>query len=250
MNASRSFRLTAVIALIGVAVLSVARPVHAQSLRGSMSSVELMYESAVSKGLEFYETAGDVREAAEEGTFVRVKSSDDLTVKGASFPYVLPATRDWVTAFAEDYRDACKQPLVVTSGVRPAAKQPRNASPLSVHPTGMAIDLRRPKGKCLAWLRRQLVAQERAGTVEATEERRPAHFHVAVLPSETQTPLLMMQRHVPEEIASRPNTRPASPARPARRATAAPRRNAMRRTVVRSTKRATSAAKRTRSPRG
>src|SRR4029079_10207494 len=155
----------------------------------------------------------------EEGTFVRVKSSGDITVKGASFPYVLPATRDWVTAFAEDYRDACKQPLVVTSGVRPAAKQPRNASPLSVHPTGMAIDLRGPKGKCRTWLRRQLVAQERAGTVEATEERRPAHFHVAVLPAESQTPLLMMQRRVPEAIQSRPNVRPASPARTAQRAT-------------------------------
>ena len=249
MNTARSLWFTATV-LTAFAVLGAVRPVQAQSLRGSMSSVELMYESAVSNGLEFYETAGDVRDAAEEGTFVRVKSSGDLTVKGASFPYVLPATRDWVTAFAEDYRDACKQPLVVTSGVRPAAKQPRNASPLSVHPTGMAIDLRRPRGKCLTWLRRQLVAQERAGTVEATEERRPAHFHVAVLPSEPQTPLLMMQRRVPEPIQSRPNLRSASPARTARRATAAPRRNGARRTAVRSTKRTTTAAKHTRAPRG
>jgi hypothetical protein len=244
MNTSRSLTLATLGALSAFAALAFVRPAKAQSLRGSMSSVELMYESAVSNGLEFYETASEVREAADEGRFVRVPSSGDLTVKGASFPYVLPATREWVTSFAEEYHDVCKQRLVVTSGVRPAAKQPRNASPKSVHPTGMAIDLRRPQGKCLTWLRKQLVAQERAGTVEATEERRPAHFHVAVLPNETQTPLLMMQRRVDEPIQSRPN------ARPARRAAAASRRSTARRSVVRSTKRARPKGKQTRAPRG
>ena len=244
MTIRRSLSRTALGLLSAFAATAAARSAEAQSLRGSMTSVELMYETAVSNGLEFYETASEVREAAQEGRFVRVPSSSDLTVKGASFPYVLPATRDWVTSLAEEYRDVCKQPLVVTSGVRPAAKQPRNASPKSVHPTGMAIDLRRPKGKCLTWLRRELVAQERAGTVEATEERRPAHFHVAVLPSETQTPLLMMQRRVPEPIQVRPNTRPV------RRAAAAVRRSTTRRAVVRSTKRAQPKAKPARAPRG
>ena len=58
-----------------------------------------------------------------------------------------------------------------------------NASSLSVHPTGIAVDLRRPSGRCLTWLRRTLLAAERRGEIEATEERRPPHFHVAVLPS-------------------------------------------------------------------
>ena len=44
-----------------------------------------------------------------------------------------------------------------------------NSSKRSVHPTGMAIDLRRPTGKCLTWLRRTLVSLERSGVIEATE---------------------------------------------------------------------------------
>ena len=236
-------RLLAAVAALGA--LASVRPAQAQSLRGSMTSVELMYESAVSNGLEFYETPRAVREAAEDGRFVRVPSSSDLAVKGASFPYVLPATRDWVTAFAEQYHDACKQPLVVTSGVRPTDEQPRNASPMSVHPTGMAIDLRRPSGRCLTWLRQQLVAQERAGTVEATEERRPAHFHVAVLPSDAQTPLLTMQQRAPDPIQARPNVLSA------RRSVAGTRRSGTaRRTAVRSAKRAKARVKQTRTPRG
>jgi hypothetical protein len=57
---------------------------------------------------------------------------------------------------------------------------------MSVHPTGMAVDLRRPSGRCLTWLRRTLLAAERRGAIEATEERHPPHFHVAVLPDRVQ----------------------------------------------------------------
>jgi hypothetical protein len=46
----------------------------------------------------------------------------------------------------------------------------------------MAVDFRRPQNPaCLTWLRRSLVDLEAAGVVEATEERHPPHFHVAVL---------------------------------------------------------------------
>jgi nucleoid-associated protein YgaU len=79
--------------------------------------------------------------------------------------------------------------LAVTSGARPIAEQPRNASPKSVHPTGMAVDFRKPAGgPCLNWLRTSLVDLENRGVIEATEERHPAHFHVAVLNQE-RTPL-------------------------------------------------------------
>jgi LysM repeat protein len=48
----------------------------------------------------------------------------------------------------------------------------------------MAIDLRKPEGKCLIWLRRTLLDLESDGVLEATEEHRPAHFHVAVFGDE------------------------------------------------------------------
>jgi hypothetical protein len=47
----------------------------------------------------------------------------------------------------------------------------------------MAIDLRKPNGKCLRWLRSTLLDLEETGVIEATEEYGPPHFHVAVFPS-------------------------------------------------------------------
>ena len=44
----------------------------------------------------------------------------------------------------------------------------------------MHFDLRAPGGRCRSWLRKELLAYERRGVVDATEERRPAHFHVVV----------------------------------------------------------------------
>jgi hypothetical protein len=44
----------------------------------------------------------------------------------------------------------------------------------------MAVDLRRPGGRCRTWLRTELLSMERAGTIDATEERFPAHFHLVV----------------------------------------------------------------------
>ena len=80
--------------------------------------------------------------------------------------------------------DAEGEPLVVTSLTRPTdERQPRNASDRSVHPTGMALDLRYSGDRrCRAWLERVLVDLERAGVLEATLERRPVHYHVAIFP--------------------------------------------------------------------
>jgi hypothetical protein len=50
----------------------------------------------------------------------------------------------FVKRLAGQYRAACGERLVVTSLTRPASLQPRNASDRSVHPTGMAVDLRVP----------------------------------------------------------------------------------------------------------
>ena len=71
----------------------------------------------------------------------------------------------------------------MTSATRPRSMRLRNSVPESVHPTGMAIDLRKPtRGSCLRWLRETLLAIEGEGAIDATEERRPPHFHVAVFP--------------------------------------------------------------------
>jgi hypothetical protein len=102
--------------------------------------------------------------------------------RGVGYSYSTPEARQFVQAFAPQYLAACGTPLMVTSAARPMSRQPRNANPHSVHPTGIAVDLRRPgAGACLTWLRGALAELENKGIIEATEERHPVHLHLAVL---------------------------------------------------------------------
>lgn len=155
--------------------------VSAQSLRGSRASVDRMYTRAVRNDLDFYYSSKGVYESVRDGELVMISITMDLTLEDVSYPFVLPRTRDVLNEFGRRYRAACGERLVVTSAARPRREQPRNASPKSVHPTGMAIDFRRPLGDCLTYMRRELMLLERQGVLEATEERRPVHFHIAVL---------------------------------------------------------------------
>ena len=140
-----------------------------------------MFTRAVRTDLGFLRTSRGVYEAVKDGELVMISITMDMTLEDVSYPFVLPKTKDVLNAFAKKYRASCGERLVVTSASRPRVEQPRNASLKSVHPSGMAIDFRRPTGMCLAWMRTELVALERQGVLEATEERRPVHFHVAVL---------------------------------------------------------------------
>jgi hypothetical protein len=176
-----SSRITA-IALTATSLAASGQPSAAQSLRGSHASVNLMYRRAVRGGLDFYETPTDVRRAVLRGELVSLRGNANYRVANMGTPYVRPETRAFVIDLAADYRRACGAPMVVTSATRPMSRRLANGSSLSVHPTGMAVDLRKPTGQCLTWLRRTLLAHERRGVIEATEERRPPHFHVAVLP--------------------------------------------------------------------
>jgi hypothetical protein len=163
----------------------------AQTLRGSRASVELMYASAHEKDLAFLHSRGDIYEAAKEGDLQLISISNDVTLQYVKFPFVLPTTLAFTDSLGAAFRAACGERLVVTSGSRPQNEQPRNASPKSVHPTGMAVDFRKPTGNCLKWLRASLLGLEARGVIEATEERRPAHFHVAVLRQEPVPPTVI-----------------------------------------------------------
>jgi hypothetical protein len=173
----------AVPAVLAVPVVLAPQRAEAQSLRGSLASISRMYRQAVREKLHFYETAAGVRNAARKGRLVRLRSTGSVTYASVRWPYVQPQTRLFVERLGAQYRAACGERLVVTSAVRPATRQPANATERSVHPTGMAVDLRKPKGKCLRWLRPTLLELERAGLIEATEEYGPPHFHVAVFPT-------------------------------------------------------------------
>jgi hypothetical protein len=178
-------RLTS-LSIIAASLVAAVAPLSAQSLRGSHASVSLMYRRAVRGGLDFYETTGQLQRAVVRGELVRLNGNANYVVSNVRAPYVRPETRSFVTRLAADYRRTCGEPMVVTSATRPMSRKLVNSSSLTVHPTGMAIDLRKPSGRCLKWLRRTLLASENRGIIEATEERRPPHFHVAVLPSRYQ----------------------------------------------------------------
>ncbi len=177
-------RLTAARVLLPAALALCAAPAAAQSLRGSPASIDRMYNHARSNDITFYRTGTGVRSAARDGELVRMSGNDDYRLAGVSYPYALAATRTFVQRLGAQYREVCGEKLVITSGVRPTTLRLANSTDRSVHPTGMAVDIRKPRGgRCLSWLRETLMHLEQEGVIEATEERRPPHFHVAVFPS-------------------------------------------------------------------
>jgi LysM repeat protein len=175
---------------------------HAQTLKGSPSSVQLMYTSAHTHDLAFLEAPADVYSAAMSGALEMISITEDLTLDKASFPFVLPNTKRFADSLAAKYHAACGERLVVTSGARPIDEQPRNASPKSVHPTGMAVDFHKPAEPCLSWLRKSLLQLEDAHVIEATEEHHPPHFHVAVLSQLREPPIRKLASATPVPAAA------------------------------------------------
>lgn len=158
-------------------------PASAQSLRGSNASIETQYERAIANDFTFLATRRDVERFVALGLLVRVPGSASYSLAGVSHRYARPAVRLFVERLADQYKAGCGEKLVVTSLTRPESDQPRNASDESVHPTGMAVDLRVSRTtKCRIWLEDALLSMERNGLIEATRERHPAHYHVAVFP--------------------------------------------------------------------
>lgn len=157
--------------------------VRAQTLRGSEASVNRTYRQAQEHDFTFLETTNQVRRFADAGYLVRVRTNRDYVLHDVSFPYARPEVRLFIQRLSGQYTRACGEQLVVTSLTRPRSRQPRNASNLSVHPTGMAVDFRRSGNSvCRGWLESTLVYLEKAGVLEGTRERRPSHYHVAVFP--------------------------------------------------------------------
>lgn len=159
------------------------RPVEPAELHGSEASVEKMYDFAMANGMPFYRKPENVIEGIAKGHLVALTADSTFELKSdVHFSFVTREAMQFVHAFAPLYRSACGVPLTVTSAARPITKQPKNSNPHSVHPTGIAVDFRRPQaGPCLNWVRSALAELEHDGIIEATEEHHPVHLHVAVL---------------------------------------------------------------------
>ena len=174
-----------VAALTVVTMTVVARPALASTLNGSHASMLHQHAVAVELDYSFARTPAQIRKLVADSALERVAPSADVELRDVSFPFARPAVLDFIARLAAEYHAATGSPLVVTSLTRPTARQPRNASPLSVHPAGMAVDLRIPaNGSALDWLEHKLLGLERAGVIDVTREHYPPHLHVAVFPEQ------------------------------------------------------------------
>jgi hypothetical protein len=177
-------RLAALSATLLIILGFVSNSASAQSLRGSRRAVNKPYHYATLHDLPFSRTSRDVKRSLHEGYLVRLGASPDYVTHGVSFPYVTRTTLTFVRRLAAQYHRGCGEKLVITSAVRPESMQPSNSSEYSVHPAGIAVDIRKPRSRsCLRWLRHNLLIIEKRGDIEATEEHHPAHFHVVVIPA-------------------------------------------------------------------
>ncbi|HSM05353.1 MAG TPA: DUF5715 family protein [Longimicrobiales bacterium] len=158
-------------------------PLAAQSLRGSRASLDIQNRVARDHDYTFIRSGAQLQRFVNAGYLVPVRGDRNYTLHGVSYPYARPEVELFVRRLAEQYRAACGEQLVVTSLTRPQDRQPRNASERSVHPTGMALDLRLTRDRnCRQWLEGVLTSLEGAGVLEATRERYPAHYHIALFP--------------------------------------------------------------------
>lgn len=174
-----------VAALAAVTMAAVARPAFAGTLNGSHASMQHQHAVAVKLDYSFVRTPGQVRALVADSALERVVPNADVELSNVSFPFARPAVREFIERLAQEYHAATGAPLVVTSLTRPTSLQPRNASPLSVHPAGMAVDLRIPAAaSALDWLEHKLLALEQAGVIDVTREHHPPHLHVAVFPEQ------------------------------------------------------------------
>lgn len=154
------------------------------TLKGSSSSMVRQNRVAKANDYSFLRSAAQVDRFVEEGYLVSIESTGSLEVSsGVSYPVARPQMKIFLERLGNQYRESCGEPLVVTSLVRPTAEQPRNSHPLSVHPAGMAADLRvSTRRECRAWLESTLLSLEARELLDVTRERHPPHYHIALFP--------------------------------------------------------------------
>ncbi|MEN8375117.1 MAG: DUF5715 family protein [Gemmatimonadota bacterium] len=185
----RNALLSALLVVAGVV------PAQAQSLRGSPASLDRQNRIAQQHDYTYLRNRSHVRKFVGLGLLVRVRPTRHLDLGAVSFPYTRPEVKLFIDRLSAQYHSACGETLVVTSLTRPNASQPRNASPRSVHPTGMALDIRRSRSRaCRRWLENTLLSLEQARVLEATRERRPPHYHVAIYPRQYEGYVASLRR--------------------------------------------------------
>lgn len=179
-----SYSKTLLRPMLFILILLLAAPAAwSQSLRPSRSSLNRQNEVARQHDYTFLRDSRQLRHFVRKGWLVPVRPNDDFRLASVRYPYARPEVKLFIERLSSQYRDACGERLVVTSLTRPRSYRPSNSSRRSVHPTGMAIDLRRPKSRaCRSWLESTLLSLEGQRVLEVSVERYPPHYHLALFP--------------------------------------------------------------------
>lgn len=181
---TRRRRALCAAAAVTAALVSWADDALAQTLRGSQAALTRQNREAERHDFTYLQARPEVRRFVNAGLLVPLEGNENYRLHNVSFEVARPEVRLFVERLSAQYRRACGEPLVVTSLTRPASHQPSNASARSVHPTGMALDLRRPSApQCRRWLESTLLHLDGQDVLDATRENRPPHYHVALFPS-------------------------------------------------------------------
>jgi LysM repeat protein len=164
-------------------------------------------QEAVRYGYSFLENAQAVNQFVDRGHLVKVAPNRYMELSDVSYPYARPGVKMFLDRLSAQYLAACGDKMVITSLTRPLNKQPANASSASVHPTGMAADLRIPqKSSCRSWLERTLLSLEGSGVIDVTRERHPPHYHVAVFTQSYEQYVTTMSDSSTEYVVRRGDT--------------------------------------------
>jgi hypothetical protein len=169
------------IVLLGAAPLQADVPV---SLRGSNAAMIRQHTVALEAGYTFVRSSRDIEGLEAAGELVRLHGNDDYGFRqGVRSMVGRPEMKIFIERLSADYRAACGEQLIVTSMTRPMDRQPRNSHRLSVHPAGIAVDLRvSQSATCRTWLEDTIMMMEEEGLLDGIRERSPPHYHVALFP--------------------------------------------------------------------
>ena len=146
-----------------------------------MTRSERQFRYAEANGIPFARNERDYQDLVARGQFVRLRHPA-LTI-AARRPYVLPTTAQFIYEIADAFSGAGCRGLRINDAARLVSERPSNGSVYSVHPAGMALDLRviNLSARCYEVLTNILSMAEMRGQADATREHRPPHFHVVVV---------------------------------------------------------------------
>jgi hypothetical protein len=158
---------------------------------GCQTTSEQQFRYAVARQVPFLNTEAEYPAHVASGRLVRLEGPFVHVL--ARRPYVLPSTAAFVNELATAYHSFGCGRLIIRDAFRLTTERPSNGSLYSVHPAGMAVDIR-VNGideQCESWLTTYFLAKEAEGVVDATREywkmvRRQRvsnpHFHIVVPP--------------------------------------------------------------------